>query len=104
MKTIICSLCGRFFRGEGYNGVCTQACYAKGEYAKKHKKPLKNAPLYSKKVKKECLIQKSNSEWLKDERPKTIDKKERLRIGYQLETQHLRCDGWSGKQYKAARG
>jgi len=99
-----CTLCGRFYRGDGHKGVCTSECYWKGVYAKKHKKTVKPAVLHYKQEPKESAIQKANAKWLKDEKPKPKTRKEKNRIERILATKHVRHDEWSGKQYRSVRG
>ncbi len=99
-----CSLCKRFYRGEGYKGVCTYGCYVDGQYARNLKKPMKKTTLHKKPIPRESPIEKANKKWLEDKKPKTQTKEQKARIQLILSTKHVRDDEWLGKQYKSVRG
>lgn len=99
-----CTLCGRFYRGNGHKGVCTSECYWKGVYAKKHNQTVQKKVLHHKQEPKESAIQKANAKWLKDEKPKPKSKREKERLKHFLATKDLKEKEWSGKQYRAVRG
>jgi len=102
-----CSLCGRFYRGEGYKDVCTSDCYSNGLLAKKRKKAVRQKVLYEKPLRnkpgEKTVEQKANENWLKEKKP-VLTPKQKRRIGELLESKHCRHDEWSGKPYRTVRG
>jgi len=61
-----CKKCNRFYRGEGYQDVCTEDCFFKKLSKSLHKK----------KVSKKTSIEKVNKDW--EERDSEILKKQQL--------------------------
>lgn len=98
-----CGLCGRFYRGEGYEGVCTKDCFFVDQYSKKFKKPVKRNVLYKKSPHSYNAVNKANERWFNNESPRKRDKKEINKTHEAFEKKHLNNE-WMGRQYKAVRG
>lgn len=58
-----CENCRKFYTGDGYNGVCTNDCWALFEYRKNHNmKPPRQAAIHKKEVRTRTL--RINEKWL----------------------------------------
>ena len=107
-----CSNCGKWYRGEGFEKVCTKDCFFAHEYARVHKKK-RPAPaniakkpsidLYEKKKKTEAL----NQSWIaRDslEERKEARREINRRIDYELKKKAIYTDPKWMKKLNACRG
>ncbi len=61
-----CGICGRFYTGEGYKDACTEKCFYRDAYCKKHNTQMTFRRIYEKLPPKESPITKANARWLKN--------------------------------------